>query len=216
MLFKMKDVEILQRLNYLRVPFIREKIAQYIQKENKDISVLDIGCGYGIVSECLANLDFNVVGIDADEEKIEYAKEHTRKVYYTKMDILQFSSEDVFDCIILSEVIEHFEDYKTVLEHMAPLLKNAKVIIISTINKTILSYLGGIITAEYLLRLVPPGTHKWSKFIQPGDLAHAFEQYGFKMDEIKGMFFSLLHGRWRWSNSLQMNYICAFVTESKN
>lgn len=201
----------------LRVAFIKEKIGIYLQRGEtsstplKGLRILDVGCGGGIFCEPLARLGANVTGIDPVEENILFAQKHAKDMGL-KIDYLPCAVEDLptnippFDVIVASEIIEHVdhpeEFLKACVEHLAP----QGGMFVTTLNKTLKSYLLGIIAAEYILRWVPRGTHKWEKFVDPEDLGRMLKKLGLGAQEMTGVTFSLSSRCWEFTPSLDVNY----------
>ncbi|CAF1008432.1 unnamed protein product [Rotaria magnacalcarata] len=215
----------LHSLNQLRIPFIREQLLQSSSKTNdpikplKDFQLLDIGCGGGILTEPLARLGASVLGIDAVSENISTAEFHAdpilKKDLNYKHVTLEELSENVeqigkYDGIIASEVLEHINNVDGFIGNASKLLKPKGLCFITTLNQTMASYFLGIIAAEYVFRLVPPGTHSWNKFIRPFDLITLFDKNGFTVLLNNGMFYNPLTNRWSWSDNKSINYaLCA-------
>jgi len=115
-----------------------------------------------------------------------------------------------YDAIIASEVIEHINDVDGFIGNIAKLLKPKGLCFITTLNQTIASYFLGILAAEYILRIVPQGTHTWNKFIPPSDLITLFEKNGFTVLLNNGMIYNPITNRWSWSENKSINYaLCA-------
>jgi ubiquinone biosynthesis O-methyltransferase len=149
------------------------------------------------------------MGVDQDYNAIEEAKKNTKYVTYLHDNIASCTFNTQFDCIVLSEVIEHIKDRFLALSHLSQFLKEDGIMIISTLNKTWQSYVGAILCAEHLLRFVPRGTHDWHDFMKPSELEHDLKENNLKMINIKGMYYNFLTKNWKWCSSLKMNYIIA-------
>ena len=162
----------LHQINPLRVDFIEERSSM------KDKKVLDVGCGGGILAEALSELGANVTGIDASENTIGVAKSHSRSigsdVIYIQNTIEEFISShpnEKFDVITCLEMLEHVPSPNEIIKSCSNLLKDDGNIFFSTINRNPRSYLFAVIGAEYILNLLPKGTHDYEKFIKPSELA---------------------------------------------
>ena len=162
----------LHQINPLRVDFIEERSSM------KDKKVLDVGCGGGILAEALSELGANVTGIDASENTIGVAKSHSRSigsdVIYIQNTIEQYISShpnEKFDVITCLEMLEHVPSPNEIIKSCSNLLKDDGNIFFSTINRNPRSYLFAVIGAEYILNLLPKGTHDYEKFIKPSELA---------------------------------------------
>ncbi|XP_048880179.1 ubiquinone biosynthesis O-methyltransferase, mitochondrial [Brienomyrus brachyistius] len=214
----------LHSMNSLRVPFVRDnllKIHQGLQGGRllSGMRILDVGCGGGLLSEPLARLGADVMGVDPVEDNVRIAELHSssdpalrERLQYRACTIEELSSEEreAFDAIVASELVEHLLDVDVFIQCCHQVLKPGGLLFITTINKTKLSYVLGIVVAEHLLHIVPPGTHTWEKFISPVDLERMLESNGFCVESIQGMLFNPLSGSWSWAESTALNYaLCA-------
>ncbi|MFA4995097.1 MAG: bifunctional 2-polyprenyl-6-hydroxyphenol methylase/3-demethylubiquinol 3-O-methyltransferase UbiG [Bdellovibrionales bacterium] len=165
----------------------------------KNLSILDIGCGGGLLCEPLARLGAKVTGLDASPKTLEAARKHAKQ---EKLDIayIDGSVEDYaqgkqkFDVVLAMEILEHVADIPSFLKSAASLLKPNGLLIVSTVNRTTKSYLLGIVVAEYILGWVPAGMHDWDKFIRPFELAAHLEKAGLKLIDLMGMVYNPLTG----------------------
>ncbi len=210
----------LHKFNPIRISYIKENIISTfnINKEReilKGIKILDIGCGGGLLSEPMARLGAEVVGIDASEKNINVAKLHAKendlKIKYFCSSPENFKTDTKFDVILNMEIIEHVEDVSFFLKACTKLLRKNGIMFIATLNKTLKSYLFGIIGAEYILRWLPIGTHEWEKFIRPEDLVKITKTCDLTLDDLSGMKFNLINNEWKISNDKSVNYIAKFV-----
>mgnify|MGYP003341241134 CR=1 FL=1 len=181
-------------------------------------SVLDLGCGGGILSESLARLGANVVGIDPCENNVAVAREHAERdsrldgrLEYrvgTAEDFVASGDEGSFDVVCALEVIEHVSDLELFVESCCALTKSGGDVFFSTVNRTPLSYALGIVAAEYVLRMIPPGTHDWNRFVTPNELEAALLRGNASVESVCGMIMNPLSGRWFLdSNQHDVNYI---------
>ena len=210
----------LHKFNPIRISYIRDNIINTFNLEAKKkplnkIRVLDIGCGGGLLSEPMARLGAEVVGIDASDRNINIAKLHAKKnnlpIKYFCASPEDFNTETKFDVILNMEIIEHVEDVNIFLKSSANLLKKDGIMFIATLNKTLKSYLFAIIGAEYILRWLPIGTHSWDKFIKPDYLIEISKKYNLKLDSLDGMKFNLIKDEWSLSSDKSVNYISKFI-----
>ena len=164
----------LHKFNPIRISYIKENIINtfklnYNKFPLKNIKILDIGCGGGLLSEPMCRLGAKVTGIDASDKNIEVARLHSKKnnleIEYLCSSPEKFSAKDKFDVILNMEIVEHVEDVNFFLESCSKLLKKDGIMFVATLNKTLKSYIFGIVGAEYILRCLPIGTHEWEKFI---------------------------------------------------
>ena len=207
----------LHMFNPIRIEYITEKIKQefnLINRNNnflKDLKILDIGCGGGLISEPLARLGGEVTGIDASEKNIKVAKLHSKKnnlnINYLNKSPEQLNNSEKFDIVLNLEVVEHVENVDLYIKSCSNLLKKNGIMFTATLNKTIISYIKAIIGAEYILRWLPIGTHDWNKFIKPEDLEKKLSLANFRTVDIKGLEFNPIFNKWRKSENLSVNYI---------
>lgn len=210
----------LHSMNDLRVPFIRDNLLnvhgiQELGKPLAGLRILDVGCGGGVLSEPLGRLGADVLGIDPVEDSVRTAELHSsydpdlrERVRYQACTLEELAEEEVegFHAVVASEVVEHLADLDAFASCCQQVLKPGGSLFITTINKTNLSYVFGIVAAEQLLRIVPSGTHDWEKFISPEDLERLVESFGFYVEAIRGMMYNPLTGAWSWQQSTAINY----------
>ncbi|MBN8828555.1 MAG: bifunctional 2-polyprenyl-6-hydroxyphenol methylase/3-demethylubiquinol 3-O-methyltransferase UbiG [Sphingobacteriia bacterium] len=207
----------LHKINPLRINYIKKHVLDYfnITLDNKPftgLKFLDVGCGGGLISEPMHRLGAEVTGIDASEKNIKTASFHSKKldlnINYRCIDTISLANEEQkFDCILALEVIEHVSDIKEFLESLVNLLNDNGIIIITTINRTIKSYLLAILGAEYILRWIPIGTHSWKKFVKPSEIINVTNNYNLKVSNMKGMSFNPIKNEWYLSDDLEVNYL---------
>ena len=175
------------------------------------LKVLDIGCGGGILSETLAQLGAEVTGIDVAERNIQIAREHARacglEVDYRVQDITTL--HESFDLIFNMEVVEHVADLPAFMAACYRCLKPGGITFVSTINKTPLSFLLAIIGAEYLLRLLPRGTHQWRKFVTPATINQLLSQSGITLFWRSGVRFNPFRRTFGTQPSMAVSYMLA-------
>jgi len=198
----------LHQINPLRVDFIEERSSV------KDKKVLDVGCGGGILAEALSELGANVTGIDASENTIGVAKSHSRSigsdVIYIQNTIEEFISShpnEKFDVITCLEMLEHVPSPNEIIKSCSNLLKDDGNIFFSTINRNPRSYLFAVIGAEYILNLLPKGTHDYEKFIKPSELAKWIREAGLNSKETIGLSYNPITGNYWLGKDIQVNYM---------
>jgi 2-polyprenyl-6-hydroxyphenyl methylase / 3-demethylubiquinone-9 3-methyltransferase len=209
----------LHMMNPIRLEFIIDEINnKFANIANNNLDIIDVGCGGGITSEPLSFLNFNVDAIDASEKNINIAKAHqvesksnVNYICNTVENIIK--EEKKYDVILALEIIEHVDNIPFFLECLSKIAKKNSIIIISTINKNMASYINGIIVAEYLLRWVPRGTHNWSKFIKPSVIANLMMLHNFTTSNIKGISYKPLKRNWQLSSNTNINYILSFTND---
>ena len=206
----------LHMFNPIRIEYITENIKKHfnIKTNNnflKDLNILDIGCGGGLISEPMARMGATVTGIDASEKNIKIAQLHAKK---NNLDILylnkapeQMREVEKFDIILNLEIVEHVDNVDLYIDSCYQLLKKNGLMFTATLNRTLTSYIKAIIGAEYILRWLPIGTHEWDKFIKPEELEKIFVSKKFKTIDIKGLKFNPFIKKWKKSNDLSVNYI---------
>ena len=207
----------LHMFNPIRIEYITEKIKQefnLINRNNdflKDLKILDIGCGGGLISEPLARLGGEVTGIDASEKNIKVAKLHSKKnnlnINYLNKSPEQLNISEKFDIVLNLEVVEHVENLELYIKSCSNLLKKNGIMFTATLNRTIVSYIKAIVGAEYILRWLPIGTHDWNKFIKPEELEKKLSLANFCTIDVKGLEFNPLFNKWKKSDNLSVNYI---------
>jgi len=212
----------LHKFNPIRIKYIKENIINNFKLKNKTkplsgVSVLDIGCGGGLLSEPMSRMGASVTGIDASDKNIKIAKLHSKK-NKLKINYLCSSPEKLkikkkFDVILNMEIVEHVENVDFFLKSCSNLLKKNGLMFVATINKTLKSYVFAIVGAEYVLRWLPIGTHEWEKFVSPEDLKKILTKYNLYLDKIDGMNFNILKDEWNISADLSVNYIGKFIKD---
>ena len=210
----------LHNFNPIRIKYIKENIVKDFNIKSssqpfKNIKILDIGCGGGLLSEPMCRLGASVVGIDASKKNIEIAKFHAKK-NKLKIDYKVASPEKLktklkFDVILNMEIIEHVEDINFFIKESSKLLKKNGVMFIATLNKTLKSYAFAIIGAEYILKWLPIGTHDWEKFVKPNDLISISKKNNLIFKKLDGMKFNILNNSWNVSDDTSINYITKFL-----
>ena len=213
----------LHMFNPIRIEYIIDKIKHHFKvNDNKlnfleELSILDIGCGGGLISEPMARLGGMVTGIDASEKNIEVAKIHAKKnklkIRYLNSSPEQLENKEKFDIILNLEIVEHVDDVQLYMKSCYDLLKKDGIMFTATLNRSLMSYLKAIIGAEYILRWLPIGTHDWNKFLKPEELQKLLQNEKFSTVDIKGLEFNPILSKWKKSDNLSVNYI---ITSSKN
>jgi 2-polyprenyl-6-hydroxyphenyl methylase/3-demethylubiquinone-9 3-methyltransferase len=215
----------LHRINPVRVSYILDMVNTHFKDRPpseqspsatlKGLSMLDIGCGGGLLAEPLARLGAQVTGVDASERNIGVARAHAEQSQ-VKVTYLPCAAEDLvsgtqrFDVVLAMEVIEHVSDPALFLTTAASLMKPDGLMFVATLNRTAKSYALAIIGAEYVMRWLPRGTHDWRKFMRPSEIAGPLRQAGLTVRDISGVSYQPLSDRWRRSRDLDINYmLCA-------
>ncbi|MDB9811360.1 bifunctional 2-polyprenyl-6-hydroxyphenol methylase/3-demethylubiquinol 3-O-methyltransferase UbiG [Candidatus Pelagibacter sp.] len=209
----------LHNFNPIRIEYIKKNIItdfniKTSNKPLKNIRILDIGCGGGLLSEPMCRLGATVVGIDASEKNIKVAKLHSSKnklkIDYKVASPETLNTKKKFDIILNMEIVEHVENIDSFIKNSSKLLKKNGLMFVATLNKTLKSYAFAIIGAEYILRWLPIGTHDWEKFVKPNDLVDIAKKNGLLLKKLEGMKFNLLENNWKISSDTSINYIVKF------
>ena len=211
----------LHLFNPARIKFIKEKLIYYFrlnpkaQEPLKKISILDIGCGGGLVCEPLKRLGATVTGIDPSKNNIEVAKFHAKEmnlnINYIKCSPENLNFKNKFDVILNMEVVEHVSNVNLFIKNCSKLIKKNGIMFVATINKNLKSYVFAILGAEYILKWLPIGTHDWNKFLTPKDLETITNKNKFVADETVGMKIDLFTNKWNKSDDTSVNYISTFL-----
>ena len=209
----------LHNFNPVRLRYIKDTITKKFGNKSeklplKDIKILDIGCGGGLLSEPLSRLGATVTGIDASDRNIKIAKMHLKK---SKLDINyycsspeSFEAKEKFDVVLNMEIVEHVDNVDFFLLKSSDLLKKDGLMFIATLNKTLKSYVFAIIGAEYILKWLPIGTHDWNKFLKPDDLINICKNNSLNLNNLIGVKFDILKNEWIVSNDKSINYLAQF------
>ena len=205
--------KILHKINPLRIKFITERI------NLKGLAVLDIGCGGGLLSEELVKKGALVTGIDASKKTILVAKRHAKESNF-KIDYQCIAFDEYvkktrkkFDCVICFELIEHVKDPEKLLKDINNVSKKNSKLFLSTINRNIQSFIFAKILAEYFLKIIPKGTHKYEKFVKPSEISEILEPLNYTIEEVVGMIFNPLILNFELSSFTNVNY---FLYAEKN
>ena len=209
----------LHNFNPVRLRYIKDTITKKFGNKSeklplKDIKILDIGCGGGLLSEPLSRLGATVTGIDASDRNIKIAKMHLKK---SKLDIDyycsspdKFVAKEKFDVVLNMEIVEHVDNVDFFLLKSSELLKKNGLMFIATLNKTLKSYVFAIIGAEYILKWLPIGTHDWNKFLKPGDLINICKNNSLNLNNLIGIKFDILRNEWIVTKDSSVNYLAEF------
>ncbi len=176
------------------------------------LTLLDVGCGGGLLSEPLARMGAIVTGIDASEKNIGTARAHAARSD-VEIDYRCSTAEDLmaagetFDIVLSLEVVEHVADVDLFLDSCTALVRDGGAMILATLNRTPKAFMFGIVGAEYVMRWLPRGTHDWKKFVRPSELSRGLRRNGVDVSDISGLSFNPLSDEWRVSGDVSVNYI---------
>ncbi len=201
--------KILHQIKTHRMTYILDQINN---RDIKKLKILDVGCGGGIICEPLARLGAKVTGIDFAPNNIKAAKIHSKKnklnINYIYKDIEKSQLDEKFDIILMFEVLEHLENWKKTIKKIKKNLNKKGIIIISTINRNLVSKIFAINIAENILNWIPSGTHDYNKLIKPQELKITLSKENFNFNNIQGLIFDPLSREWKLSNNYMINYFC--------
>jgi len=205
----------LHDINPLRLDYIAERCGGFEDKE-----VLDVGCGGGILAEAMAKAGAKVTGVDLSEKALGVAKLHQLEtgvgVEYRLVAAEALAAEQSarFDLVTCMELLEHVPDPASTIAACAKLAKPRGLVVFSTINRNAKAYLFAVIGGEYLLRLLPRGTHDYAKFLKPAEVARFARRAGLEPDAIIGMSYDPLRKVYRLGADTAVNYIASFRREA--
>lgn len=206
------EMRTLQVINPLRIKFITEKV------EESSPKILDVGCGGGILSEGLAKLGAQVTGIDLSRPSIEAAREHAEQsglsIDYQVVSVEEIAQAqpESFDVITCMEMLEHVPDPAGIVSSCARALKPGGHAFFSSINRTPKAFLFAIIGGEYVLRLLPRGTHTYSKLIRPSELKQWSENAGMKFARLASLMYNPFTGKFKTAYGKEdVNYMMHFI-----
>jgi len=202
--------KVLHRITPLRIKYILKMINQ---KNIKGFEILDLGCGGGLTCEPLARLKAKVTGIDFVKQNIEVARNHAveskLKINYIHDDLDSLKIKKKYDMILLLEILEHLDNWKSLIPKIKNILKPNGFLVISSINKTSLSKIFAIFLAENILKWVPKNTHDYDKFITPNELSKILRKNNFNVLDKTGMNFNPLSRKWKLNKDIYpINYFC--------
>ena len=209
----------LHNFNPVRLRYIKDAIIEKFGNKSeklplKNIKILDIGCGGGLLSEPLSRLGATVTGIDASDRNIKIAKMHLEKskleINYYCTSPEKFVAKEKFDVVLNMEIVEHVDNVDFFLLKSSELLKKNGLMFIATLNKTLKSYAFAIIGAEYILKWLPIGTHDWNKFLKPDDLIKICKNNSLYLNNLIGVKFDILKNEWIVSEDSSVNYLAEF------
>lgn len=215
----------LHLLNPVRLAYVKERICAHYDRDEmstdalRGLSIVDIGCGGGLISEPISRLGASVVGIDPSPTNIEIARLHAERSGAT-VDYRATTAEDLvetgtrFDVVLALEVVEHVADLDLFLKACGELLKPGGIAFFATLNRTMKAFALAIVGAEYILRWLPPGTHQWSKFVTPDELARSITGGGLQLSDETGIVYDPFADVWKRSPDMDVNYMMAAIRRS--
>ena len=208
----------LHRINPLRIAWLRDLMIGHFRLQRgataplSGLTILDIGCGAGLLAEPLSRLGAAVTGLDPAPGNIEVARRHAEEtgaaLTYRAAALEELAHEpERFDVVLAMEVIEHVNDMPRFVADACALVKPGGLLAASTLNRTLRSFALAIVGAEYVLGWLPKGTHRWEQFVTPQELEAALNAAGFRATQRSGMIYDPLRGAWRLASDMSVNYM---------
>jgi 2-polyprenyl-6-hydroxyphenyl methylase/3-demethylubiquinone-9 3-methyltransferase len=208
----------LHQINPVRIDFIRRELLARFGRDPRalspftGLSLADIGCGGGLVSEPMRRLGFAVTGVDAGAEAVAVARAHAEasglQIDYRVDDAGGLArGGERFDVVLALEIVEHVADRHAFLAALGALVKPHGILIGATLNRTARAFMLAIVGAEYVLGWVPRGTHDWRRFVRPSEFVAGLRRAGLVTERLIGLSYELTDGEWRQSNDLSVNYM---------
>ena len=211
---------VLHKFNPVRLAFIRDLACERFGRDAKTIrsldglTLVDIGCGGGVLCEPLARLGAQVTGLDPAPTNISVAGAHAEAgglaIDYRQQTIEALVAEGArYDIVLAMEVVEHVADVEAFVSACCAAVKPGGLLVMATLNRTLKSYALAIVGAEYILRWLPRGTHDWQKFVTPAELGAAIEAGGLELGDSTGVVYNPLSDRWSAARDMDVNYMLA-------
>ena len=211
---------VLHRFNPVRVGFVRDQVCARFGRDPRSLdplaglSLVDIGCGGGVLSEPLARLGATVTGLDPAPGNVAIARAHAEasglEIDYREETIeARVAAGDRFDVVLAMEVVEHVADVDGFVAACCAAVKPDGLLVMATLNRTMKSWALAIVGAEYILRWLPRGTHDWNRFMTPDELSRAIARGGPTVGASGGVVYDPLSDRWSASPDLDVNYMLA-------
>lgn len=217
---------VIHKFNPVRRDYIINGIARHFGRDLNDtaplvgLKILDVGCGAGLLCEPLTESGASVVGIDATARNVEVARWHAAKMnlavdYRLCLAEHVLETNERFDIVLNTEVIEHVADQEQLMNDCCDLVKPGGIMIVATLNRTVRSFLFAILGAEYVLRWLPRGTHNWRRFVRPEEIRAMIERHRLETIDVTGVCFNPFSDRWHLSKDTNVNYMLLAAKEAR-
>ncbi len=211
-------MRILHKFNPVRLAYIRDEACRRFGRDPRSarslegLTILDVGCGGGVLSEPLARLGARVTGLDPAPTNVSVARLHAERAglavdYRNETVEAVAARREAFDMVLAMEVVEHVADVGAFVNACAGAVKPGGCLAMATINRTLRSFALAIVGAEYVLGWLPRGTHEWEKFVTPDELTAAIQGAGFVVSDLKGVVYNPLRDTWSLSRDTAVNYM---------
>ncbi|AWM88953.1 bifunctional 2-polyprenyl-6-hydroxyphenol methylase/3-demethylubiquinol 3-O-methyltransferase UbiG [Microvirga sp. 17 mud 1-3] len=211
-------MKVLHRFNPVRLAYIRDEACRRFGRDPRSarslegLSILDVGCGGGVLSEPLARLGARVTGLDPAPTNVSVARLHAERaglaVDYRNETVEAVAARgETFDLVLAMEVVEHVADVQAFVSACGQAVKPGGALVMATLNRTLRSFALAIVGAEYVLGWLPKGTHEWDRFVTPQELEDALGGAGFAVEDLTGVAYNPLTGAWSLSSDTAVNYM---------
>jgi 2-polyprenyl-6-hydroxyphenyl methylase/3-demethylubiquinone-9 3-methyltransferase len=212
------SMKVLHKFNPVRLAYIRDEACRRFGRDPRSprslegLTILDVGCGGGVLSEPLARLGARVTGLDPAPTNVSVARLHAERaglaVDYRNETVEAVAARgEAFDLVLAMEVVEHVADVQAFVNACVAAVKPGGCLAMATLNRTLRSFALAIVGAEYVLGWLPRGTHEWDKFVTPEELTAAIETAGFAVDSLTGVAYNPLRDSWSLSRDTAVNYM---------
>jgi 2-polyprenyl-6-hydroxyphenyl methylase/3-demethylubiquinone-9 3-methyltransferase len=211
-------MKVLHRFNPVRLAYIRDEACRLFNRDRRSarslegLTILDVGCGGGVLSEPLTRLGARVTGLDPAPTNISVARLHAERAglsidYRNETVEAVVDRGETFDMVLAMEVVEHVADVQAFVEACAKATRPGGCLAMATLNRTAKSFAFAIVGAEYVLGWLPKGTHEWEKFVTPEELHAALRRAGLSVTHETGVTYNPLGGTWSLSRDMAVNYM---------